>query len=558
MSARQQPEQRVIPVKNDQTEILISDLDKRVEAKLIRDGDPNLWSAIPYQTEGFSGVMLGYREGPHPVPILVKLGIHGSYRIWLGLYSFIHLSEIRVRLNGDLCCHTIAPPQHLERISWPVLHEVCWKEAELTGQDLILEGAYNPDRHPGALAYIRLEPVEKVPATEEKQVRYPLAITNDGYGIFGALPHTRPEDLLESFEGIPDGSCMRLLLWGCGEGDVCNYPTRVGTYQPYVSEACLSYFYHTLYSNRKRWKEKGWNSLKLVRDYARNRGWEFQVYLRVESFYAQYPFERIRSKFFLDHPEYHCFDQEGQRVGRLSYAYPEVREHILRLISEIADYDPDGVCLAFVRGVPLVLYEPIMVEGFREKHGVDPRTLDELDPRWLAYQAEVITPFLESVRTILKPHQRLSAIVPGNERDCRRWGLDVASWIKAGIVDDLFPIGQRFTEEDVHVDSPEHLDFQYFHQLKGREHKRVIPMLYPWNKFQDDYEGWRHCLFSFLDQGGDGYAVWDGTKHIDQIGDIGYEARSSEWMPPQTEFRAVKLLTLNGYRFDRYHHFEVV
>jgi hypothetical protein len=558
MSALKNSAQSAVSGKDDSKAILISDLDKRVETRFIRDGDPNLWSAIPYQAEGFSGVMLGYGEGTHPVPIPVKLGIHGSYRIWLGLYSFIHLSAIRVRLSGDLCCHTISPPQQIERISLPVLHEVCWKEADLTGQDLILEGAYKPDGHPGALAYIRLEPVEKVPASEEKQVRYPLTITNDGCGIFGEFPHARPEDLLESFERIPDGSCMRLLLWGCGNGDMCNYPTRVGTYLPYISEACLSYYRHTSYSNRKLWKERGWNSLKLVRDYARNRGWEFQAYIRVEAFYAQYPFERIRSKFFLDHPEYHCLDREGQPVGRLSYAYPEVQEHILRLISEIADYDPDGVCLAFVRGVPLVLYEPIMVEEFRKKHGVDPRTLDELDARWLDYQAEVITPFLESVKAILKPHQRLSAIVPGNDWDCKRWGLDVASWIKAGIVDDLFPVGQRFTKEDVHVDSPESLDFQYFHQLKGREDKRVIPMLYPWNKFQDDYAGWRRCMFSFLDQGADGYAVWDGTSHFNQIGDIGYEARNSEWVPPKTAFRAVKLLTLDGYRFDRYHHFEVV
>jgi len=242
----------------------------------------------------------------------------------------------------------------------------------------------------------------------------------------------------------------------------------------------------------------------------------------------------------------------------LSYAYPEVQAHILSLISEIASYEPDGICLTFIRGVPLVLYEPIMVKGFRKKHGVDPRTLDELDARWLAYQAEVITPFMRNVKALLKPHQRLSAILPGNELDCKRWGLDVASWVKEGIVDDLFPVGQRFNEEDVHVDSPENLDFQYFDQLKGRAGKRLIPMLYPWNKFQEDYAGWRRLMFSFLDQGADGYAVWDGTSHFSHIGDMGYEARRSEWVPPKTEFGTVKLLTMNGYRFDRYHHFEVV
>jgi len=320
MSARQHPEKSAVSGKDDAKEILISDLDKRVETKCISQKDPNLWSAIPYQAEGFSGVMLGYGEGTHPVPIPVKLGVRGPYRIWLGMYSFIQHSRIRARLSDDLCCRMISPPQEMGRISLPVLHEIFWKEADLTGQELILEAAYSPNHYPGALAYIRLEPVEEVPASEEKQVRYPLTITNDGYGIFGELPHARPEDLLESFERIPDGTCMRLLLWGCGEGDICNYPTQVGTYQPHVSGACLSYFYHTLYRNRKLWKQRGWNSLKLVRDYARNRGWEFQAYIRVEAFYAQYPFDRIRSKFFLDHPEYHCVDREGQRVGRLSYA----------------------------------------------------------------------------------------------------------------------------------------------------------------------------------------------------------------------------------------------
>lgn len=537
--------------------IVISDLDKRVSGELIAGEDHNLWSAIPYEAEGFVGVMLGYREGTYPAPVTVKLGVTGPYRIWVGMYSFIQRSRIRVRLSGDRCCREIRPPEELERISLPVLHEVFWKEADLTGQDLILEGAYRSELYPGALAYLRLEPIEQI-HVEEPIVRHPLAITEDGYGIFGRLPHTRPDDLLESFETIPDGSCMRMLLWGCGNGDVCNYPTRVGTYQPSAPGACLSYFYNTLYDNRKLWQDRGWDSLELVGEYARSRGWEFQVYLRVEALWAQYPFERIRSQFFLDHPEYHCLDRTGQRVARLSYAHPEVQEHILRLVREISEYNPDGVCLAFVRGVPLVLYEPIMVEGFRAAYGVDPRELDESDVRWWEYQGKVITSFLRQVKGALKLDQHLSAILPGNEVDCRRWGLDVASWVNEGIVDDLFPVGQRFTQEDVHVDSPEDLDFEYFQQLTGRGRTRLMPMLYPWNAFQSEYAGWRQRMFSFLDRGADGYAVWDGTDHLARIGDIGYEARTADPAPPRDETRSVKLLSMDGYRFDRYHHFEVV
>jgi len=199
-----------------------------------------------------------------------------------------------------------------------------------------------------------------------------------------------------------------------------------------------------------------------------------------------------------------------------------------------------------------------MVEGFRAEYGVDPRTLDESDVRWWEYQAEVITPFLREVKGALHSGQRLSVIVPGNEVDCRRWGLDVASWVSDGIVDDVLPVGQRFTEEDVHVDGPEDLDFRYFQQLARREGTRLIPMLYPWNAYQSDYSGWRQRMFWFLDQGADGYAVWDGADHFARIGDIGYATRRPEPAPPKDETRAVRLLSMDGYRFDRYHHFEVV
>jgi len=247
--------------------MLITDLDRRVGSAGIGGDDPERWSAIPYQGEGVAGVMLGCREGIHPAALTLRLDVAGPHRIWVGVYSFLDQSRIRLRLSGDRCCREIGAPVKLERISQPVLQEVFWKEADLTGQDLILEGAYRPDGHPGALAYLRLEPLERR-VRERPQVRHPLAITEDGYGIFGRLPHTRPDDLLESFEAIPQDSCMRMLLWGSGNGDICNYPTRVGTYQPSAPGPCLSHFYDTLYRNRRLWRERGWNSLEVVRDYA--------------------------------------------------------------------------------------------------------------------------------------------------------------------------------------------------------------------------------------------------------------------------------------------------
>ncbi len=539
-------------------EIIIRDLNKRVSRKCINGKNPNLWRAIPYQSESFEGVMLACGGGTNPVPITIQLAVKGLYRIWLGIYY----SQIRVRLSKDSYYQKITLPEKRSIESSAFLYEVFWKETDLTEQDLILGGNHDPDSYPGALAYIRLEPISKIQKRLKRKCSFPLFITDDGYSIFGEFPHSHPEDLLEHFENIPEESCMRGLIWGSGNADICNYPTKVGNFYPYYDDYnnYLRHFHRIFYRNMKLWREKGWDSLKLMREYTKKRKWEFHIYIRVEAFAAQFPHDgTIHSNFFCNHPEYYCLDLKGQHIGRLSYAYPEVQEHMLNLISEIAKYRPDGICLAFIRGMPMVLYEPIMIEGFKKKHRIDPRELEEDNPRWLKYKAQVITSFLKKVKTILEKSQRLSVIVPGNEHDCKRWGLDISFWVREGIVNDVFPVGQRFNKHDVHFDDPDNLNFRYFMQLKGRKKIRLIPMLYPWDKFRKDYSGWRQLMYSFLAQGADAYGVWDGANInvFPRIGDIGYKERKN-FMPPKTEFRKIKLLSMKGFRMDRYHYFEVV
>jgi hypothetical protein len=175
------------------------------------------------------------------------------------------------------------------------------------------------------------------------------------------------------------------------------------------------------------------------------------------------------------------------------------------------------------------------------------------------YQCAVMTSFVKQVKQALKPNQRLSAIVPGNELDCRRWGLDVAAWVKEGVINDLLPTGQRFDRFDVHRDDPGNLDFSYFARLEGRERIRLIPLLYPWEKFSADFAAWERTIRSFLGQGADAYCVWD----ISEVPDITRVERIGTTMkdyqrPPPPAFRQIKLLTLQGFRMDRYHYFESI
>jgi hypothetical protein len=563
-------------------ETVLSELAELVDADSLSDTDPDSWRAIPYESERFPGVMLAEGGGTNLPPLAVRLDQEGLYRIHLGVYGGWGYPILRVRLSGDDAPQTVEVPPELRteivHDSSTMIYEAIWKDADLTGQSLVLEAARDDRDFPAALAYVRLEPIDRIggeplpkgqpaPAEEPapgidpaREVAFPLAITEDGHGIFGESVHSRPEDLLEAFDEIPDGSCLRMLLWGNGEADICNYPTKVGNEREFSGFS--TDWYARWNRNVESWKQDGWDSLRMICEYARKRGWELQVYIRMEAFSSPFPFDKmVRSRFFQEHPEYHCLDRRGQRIGRLSYAYPEVQEHMLDLVREISGYGPDGVCFCFIRGLPVVHYEPIMVDGFRDRYGADPRELGETDERWLDYQGEVVTSFMKRAKAALKPDQRLSAIVPGNRFECERWGLDVAAWLKERLVDDLFPTGQVFSQRDVHLDGPQNLDFAYFNHLEGRERVRLMPMLYPWDKFHADYEGWRADMRRFLDEGADGHVVWDARNIVARIGDIGYERKGTAAGPPgpgPQDPRKLRLKSLQGFRMDRYHHFEVI
>ena len=70
----------------------------------------------------------------------------------------------------------------------------------------------------------------------------------------------------------------------------------------------------------------------------------------------------------------------------MAYSFPEVRQFVISLLREMAQRPIDGICLLYNRRMPLVEYEPPIVEGFKRQFGEDPHQLDAHDPRWLSYR----------------------------------------------------------------------------------------------------------------------------------------------------------------------------
>ena len=130
----------------------------------------------------------------------------------------------------------------------------------------------------------------------------------------------------------------------------------------------------------------------------------------------------------------------------------------------------DGVCLLYNRRMPLVEYEPLVVEEFKQEFGDNPRELDAHDPRWLSYRAGVLTTFMREVRDAMDQEThtqgrakriKVSAVVGGTEQENLVNGMDLAVWVGEALVDTLIPYtsGANYDSNTMAWTDPKQLEF---------------------------------------------------------------------------------------------------
>lgn len=130
-------------------------------------------------------------------------------------------------------------------------------------------------------------------------------------------------------------------------------------------------------------------------------------------------------------PYSHYFD------NALDYSFPEVREHYLSLIREVAEkYDFDGLELDWMR-------EPFTLGIGKESEGIS-----------------ILTSLIHDVRNILDHMERsrkhkikISVRVPYGPEVALRFGFDVINWARLGIVDVVIPTARWVsTDNDIPID----------------------------------------------------------------------------------------------------------
>ncbi len=531
------------------------------------------WKMIPFATADLKGMALSIYSATNPPPVRLPLAERGWHAVYLGLATtsggFTSGGNgLKARLSGEPVFKRLANNLVLLPNRRAVIQECFLTVAELQGQSLEIAPL------PGLAAtvcYVKTVPLteaEAKTALAPSKHRTSIA-TFDGHSWIWPFRPGTAEELAEEFRGLEGTDIGKWWFQVTGSDLVC-YPSKVGNYPGQGTEDFPTGAYAAYTRSLEALFKKGVNPLQVAREEARRQGAEFHVMLRPGGWMGSMPYEEtFNSRFYQNHPEWRCYDKDGTPAFYMSYAVPEVRRHLLDIFRETLELQPDGVGFLFNRGMPLMLWEEAFCERFRQMHHADAKSVDDDDPRIHATRAAVMTDFMLEVRALLdetaakqgrKERCKISLGTFAQEADNRRWGLDLASWIQQGLVDDLAVTW--FAYHTSFEKAPGRIDMEYYRQLIQGTQVKVWPMVISW-KTGKPKELCQKAA-DWLAAGDPGIAIWDPQVQkgwpegssgnvIDVLGHLGHLEDLRRWAkegPPAP--LSIPLTRLDDNHFSRW------
>ena len=217
--------------------------------------------------------------------------------------------------------------------------------------------------------------------------------------------------------------------------------------------AGLTFFHHTklggFYGKEiplELVEKYGRDTLEIQLDFSHEHGMEAAWCLRMNDIHDAFPPGSRRwtyglAPFKQEHPDCmmgeqgdwdkygHHHHPKGQWT-RLDFANPEVREHIFRIIEEVAEnYDVDLIGMEFFKYWPF----------FRESRDGDP-----VEPEHVEIMNDLLRRIRRMADDVASRRGRpllLAAHTPFSLADCIHVGVDLETWLAEGLIDQLMPGG---------------------------------------------------------------------------------------------------------------------
>ena len=542
---------------------------------------------MSYETDNLSGVIIRADEETDAPELTYPLGLTGWHGVSVGMYvgedeafgKTPVMVHVRLTKEDTATRLTILEVKSGEGEE---IHELFWKFADLTDQDLVLtqqkwrvaegEAPGCIKGHNSRVAYIKVVPLSEAEIADVQTDRSDndtrkLFLHNDAHGYQWHSRPTEPEHVRQEIEPFRDTDYGR-LYWECAGGDLLNYPGNTGRLP--TLPGLDDFAGQGDRMHRESWETflaEDIDPFRVALDHAHGMGLEFHASYRVTAF--QFPpdhdhFHYGEDAFYLNHPELRGTDREGRLTPRLSYAYPEMREYVISVLTEVVStYDVDGICLLYNRRPPFVEYDPSLVDGFKDEYGLDPLQLEDDDPRWLRYRCLVMTKFMREVRKAMQDEAQkqggrtieVSAIVMRNEQENLYYGMDLKAWIDEGLVDTIIPYtSEVFLDSDSESWSDPR-DIEYFVELTRGTPCKLAPNIMPRHMSAEAY---RKRAAGLYERGVGNLFFWDcvpeargnGTSSWTALRRLGHKEEVRDWMDsgaPEVTMSAKPVRSLDGW-----------
>ena len=527
--------------------VYVANLDQAQPASAHTDTwQPNQWKRYAFETAETKGTLLSCGQNTGVPDLQLALPVRGWYAISFGILSHYWESRLQVRLPSDPVFSVLTPNNLAEEnmmwddIQWSRhpynshgVEELFWRCAEIGGADTSLHlrqlkvqklpgdpNAFGNIFHACWLAYVKLvrltdAEVASLQTDRQRRDTRRLFAADDAFSATAFLRFRDADDVRRQIEPYRNTDFSR-MYWEAGAGDVTNFPSRVGRHN---TQAWMAEHYRLCDRLRSAsvtdFAARGLDAFRIALEHSHAVGLEFHASYRVGGFHFPAPEDEWnRGGLYDQHPEWRSLDRLGRPSPRLSYAYAGVRDYVLALHDEIATYPVDGICLLFNRRLPIIGYESVLVDRFIARHGVDPRTLPDEDPRWLAHSAAVLTGFMRDLRQRMRTAQQLqgrkpigiSAVVMSSREENLRYGLDLETWVREGLIDTLIPYSSARGISSRVASWEDPRSTEYFIRLTRGTACTLALNLMPRGITPEDYKRRAHALY---EAGVENLFFWD-------------------------------------------------
>ncbi len=514
--------------------VYLADLDRCLPADALSSFPTRgRWRMLDYDTDDFSGVML--LAGPETAApeITYPLNVTGWHAVSVGVFPhYEEGSEVLVRLSGDDTFSMLRRVNEEMTVHELTIQQMFWRVADLTDQDLVFGqiayelssgGGIGSVESPSAqVAYVKLVPltdteVQSYLSDRSTKRNKRLFAHNDAHGVHFSYKPTNAEHVRRHVEAYRDTDFGK-LCWEAAGGDLLQYLGKTGRHSTFDG---LQDFgpqgYRKLAESWRTFRDAGVDPFEVALEHTHELGMEFHAGYRMTGFYYPPPIDYFNhgASFYKYHPELRSIDRDGGAAPRMSYAFPAVRDYVVSVFREIAQYDVDGISLLYNRRPPYVDYDPPIVEGFKQETGQNPREIDDADPDWLSYRARTMTRFMREVREAMDDEAKrqgrrkieISAVVMGSEEENLYNALDLKAWISQGLIDTLVPYTSRPSLDSMSRSWTDPRDVEHFVSLtKGSDCELALNVM----PRQQSAEDFRRMAALVYGAGGEQLFFWDG------------------------------------------------